>query len=60
MRYLDFGIFFKSTYFKICDVIIGIAIYVMEVTLIRLFLLNAKYYQNEILSNASVLYDKHL
>ena len=48
----------KAIDFKDCDVIIGID-YIMEVTLIRLFLLNPKYYQYEIWSNTSVLYEKH-
>ena len=33
LRYLDFCVFVKSTDFKISDVIIGIATYIMEVTL---------------------------
>ena len=32
--------------------------YIMEITL-SLFLLNLKYYQNEIWLNTTVLYDKH-
>ena len=52
-----FEFFVKSSYFKICDVIMGIA---TEWELhLCLFFLNPKYYQNEIRSNAIVMYDKH-
>ena len=33
LRHLDFCVFVKSTGFKICDIIIGIPTYIMEVTL---------------------------
>ena len=57
LRYLDFCVFVKSTDFKICDVIIGIA---TQCKLhLCLFLLYCKYYQNEIWPNTSVLYAKH-
>ena len=52
MRYLDFCVFVKSSDFKICEVIIGIATY-WKLNLC-LFLLNSKYYQNEIWPNTSV------
>ena len=48
-RYLDFCVFVKSADFDFCDVIISIAA----------FHLNPKYYQDEIWSNNSVVYDKH-
>ena len=50
-----FEFFVTSSYFKIYDVIMGIA---TEWDL-HLFLLNPKYYQNEIRSNTIVMYDKH-
>ena len=55
-RHLDFYAFLKSSEFKICDVTIGIA--TKWKLHLFLFLLNPKYYQNEIWSNTSVLYDK--
>ena len=48
-----FVFFLKPADFKIRDVIISIA------ANLCLFLLNPKFYQNEIWSNNSVLYDKH-
>ena len=54
-KYLDFCVFANSVDFKICDVIIDIATYWK--LLLCLFLLNPTYYQNEIWSNTSVLYD---
>ena len=56
-RYLDFCVFMKSIDLKICDVIIGIA--TLWKLHLCLFPLNRKYYQNEIWSNTSVVYDKH-
>ena len=56
-RYPDF-VFVKSTDAKICDVIISIATKWKLHSC--LFLLNPKYYQNEIWSNTSVLYDTFL
>ena len=47
-RNLDFCVFVKSTNFKICDIIIGITTYWK--LLLCCFLLNPKYYQNEIWS----------
>ena len=47
-RYLDFCVFEKSIDFKICDVTIDIA--TQWKLHLRLFLLNPKYYQNEIWS----------
>ena len=55
--YLEFYVLVKFTDFKICDAIIGIAI--MEITLILISFLNRKYYQNEIWSSSSVLYDRY-
>ena len=52
--FLCFG---EITDFKICDVIIGVA--TSWKLHLYLFLLNPKYYQNEIWSNTSVLYDKY-
>ena len=58
-RYVDFCVFVKSksTSFKICDVIMGIAAW-WKLNSYSL-LLNPKYYQKEIGSNNSVLCDKH-
>ena len=56
-RSQDIEIFVKSADLKIRDIIINIARY-WKLHL-PLFLLNPKYYQNEIWSNTSVLYDKH-
>ena len=56
-KFLNFCVFMKYTDFKICDVIISIA---MQCKLhLCLFLLNSKSYQNETWSNTSVLYDKY-
>ena len=56
-RYRDFCVFVKPTDFKICDIIISIA---AQCKLdLCFFLLNPKSYQNEIWSNASVLYGKY-
>ena len=56
-RYINFCIFVKSTDFKTCDVTTDIA--TSWKLHLCLFLLNLKYYQNEIWSNTSVLHDKH-
>ena len=50
MRYQDFCVFMKSTDFKIAT---------SWKLQLCLFLLNTKYYQNEIWSNTSVVYEKH-
>ena len=57
-RSRDIFVFFvKSTYFKICDVIMDIATgWKLHLCL---FLLNPKYCQNEIRSNTIVMYEKH-
>ena len=58
MEYLGFHVFVKSTDVKICDVIIGIArSWKLHLCL---FVLSLKYYQNELWSNTSVLYGRHL
>ena len=55
-RSRDICVFVKSTNFKICDVIIGIA--TQWKLHLCLFILNPKYYKKK-LSNTSVLYEKH-
>ena len=56
-RYLHFCVFVKSTDFKICDVIVGIAkLWKLH---LYLFLLNSTYFQNDIWLKTSVLYEKH-
>ena len=57
MRYLDFCVFVKSTDFKICDVITGIA--GQWKLHLCLFPLNPRSYQIEIWSDTCVLYGKH-